>query len=629
MFQAIQIIFSITCLLLPILSIAQVQVNLKQFDQVTEQVKELKKTDLVLSLNKLLPYKDSLGALTVEQNLVYFKLLAEIQIEQNRYAAAKITANRGLDIARRLSSPTILISELLYLKGFSLESLGDLEQATKEYKKGLEVADSLHNKVQIAEGLINLGAIAYLTDDYKRSLVLLNDAYDIARQTDDEELKGTANTELGIIYSYLLQDEQSMAYYKQSYFHFKNAGMLLAAHNSLNNIAINHIYNKDFQQAIDVLNTIITESNKDTPSDNMFTVYANMSWAHLSKEESNAEAAYQYILMAKQYLQFTEKTDFKLDFYANEANVLYELDRFDEALISIASAEKIFTNHEEMSQLKKQSYVSLINLKAATLYKKKLFKQAYDVKSIVISLTDKLYENEDNRSITQVRLRLEAKQADKKNKVLDNQRILYEANLNEAKLENEAHRVYLIISALVALAFAWVLVKLIQSQKKLKVASRIDVLTGAANRRSLMLKSQKAFKLATTTKIDLSVLMIDVDHFKSINDRLGHSVGDQVLAQLAAIGANMMRKSDTFGRFGGEEFLVCLPKTSLKSGLEIAERIRSSIAEYPWPHNDLEKVTVSIGVATLADDSDLISLIKRADEQLYQAKVSGRNKVCG
>jgi len=608
---------------------AQVPVNLKQFNQVTEQVKELKKTDLVLSLNKLLFYKDSLEALTVEQNLVYYKLLAEIQIEQNRYAAAKITANKGLNIAKKLASPTILISELLYLKGFSLESLGHIDQATKEYKKGLEVADSLHNKVQIAAGLINLGAIAYLTDDYKRSLVLLNDAYDIARQTDDEELKGTANTELGIIYSYLLQDEQSMAYYKQSYFHFKNAGMLLAAHNSLNNIAINHIYNKDYQQAIDVLNTIIIESNKDTPSDSMFTVYSSMAWAHLSKEDTNAEAAYQYILMAKQYLQFTEKTDFKLQFYYNEANILYDLDRFEEVLISIESAEKIFSNHEEMSQLKKQSYVSLINLKAATLYKKKLFKQAYEVKSIVISLTDKLYENEDNRSITQVRLRLEAEQADKTNKVLDNQRILYEANLSEAKLENEAQRVYLFISALVALAFAWVLVKLIQSQKKLKVASRVDALTGAANRRTLMLKSQKAFKLATTTKIDLSILMIDVDHFKGINDSLGHSVGDQVLAQLAKVGANMMRKSDTFGRFGGEEFLVCLPKTPLKSALEIAERIRSSIEEYSWPLNDLNKVTISIGVATLTDDSDVMSLIKRADEQLYQAKVSGRNKVCG
>jgi len=614
---------------LPILSIAQVQVNLKEFNQVTAQVKELKKTDLVLSLNKLLLYKDLLGELTVEQNLVYFKLLAEIQIEQNRYGAAKITANKGLNIARRLASPTILISELLYLKGFALESLGHISQATKEYKKGLEVADSLHNKVQIAAGLINLGAIAYLTDDYKRSLVLLNDAYDIARQTDDEELKGTANTELGIIYSYLRQDKQSMVYYKQSYFHFKNAGMLLAAHNSLNNIAINHIYNKEYQQAIDVLNTVITESNKDTPSDSMFSVYSNMAWAHLRKEESNAEAAYQYLLMAKQYLQFTEKIGFKSQFYYNEANALYELERFDEALISIDNAEKTFTNHEEMPQLKKQSYVSLINLKAATLYKKKLFKQAYDVKSIVISLTDKLYENEDNRSITQVRLRLEAKQADKKNKVLDNQRILYEANLNEAKLENEAQRVYLMISALVALAFAWVLVKLIQSQKKLKVASRIDALTGAANRRSLMLKSQKAFKLAITTKIDLSLLMIDVDHFKGINDSFGHSVGDQVLAQLASIGANMMRKSDTFGRFGGEEFLVCLPKTPLKSALEIAERIRSSIEEYSWPHNDLKKVTVSVGVVSRVDDSDLISLIKRADEQLYQAKVSGRNKVCG
>lgn len=627
--QAIHIVLTIAYLLLPMLSVAQERINLKGFNFVAEEVKELKKTDLVGSHTLLIVYENYLSSLTVEQNLIYFKLLAEIQIEQNSYSAAKKTANKGLVMAKRLASPSILMSELSYLKGFAFESLGDISQATKEYKKGLEVAESLHNKVQIAVGLINLGAIAYLTDDFKRSLVLLHDAYNISGQTDDEELKGTVNSELGIVYAHLMQDEQSMAYYQQSYLHFKKAGMLLAAQFSLNNIAIHHIDNRNYQQAITVFKKIIAESNKDTPSDSMFTVYSGMVWANLEKVDSNPDAAYQYLLTAKQYLQFTERLDYHFEYYYNEANVLYDLGRFDEALISIARVEKILENNQDMPQSKKQGYASITNLKSAVFYKKNQFKQAYETKSRVVFLIDKLYEKEDDRSITQVRLRLEAKKADKKSKVLYNQKARHEASLDKAKLANKVQRIYLIISALVALAFAWVLVKLIQSQHKLKVASSIDTLTGTSNRRSLMIKSQEAFKLAKTKQHHLSILMIDIDHFKNINDNLGHIVGDKVLAQVASLGANMMRKSDVFGRFGGEEFMVCLPKSTMKTAMVIGERIRLSINEYPWQHRNKGSVSVSIGVATLDNDNDLSSLIKRADEQLYQAKASGRNKVCG
>jgi diguanylate cyclase (GGDEF)-like protein len=613
------------------LSVAQEIVDLKQFNRVAEQVKELKKTDLVLSLKQLTIYENHLNALTIEQNLLYFKLLTKIYLETNKYSIAKKTVDQALSIAKRLTSPSIIISELLYLKGFALESLGNTSQATKEYKKGLEVAESLHNKIQVASGLINLGAIAYLTDDLKRALVLLNDAYKIARHIDDEELKGTVNSELGTVYSRLLQDEQSMDYYQQSYLHFKKAGMLLAAHNSLNNIANTHIYNKDYQQAIAVFETIIAESNKDTPSDTMFTVYSDLSWAHLTKSESNPDIAYQYLLMAKQYLQFTEKLDFHLQFYVDEANVLYDLARFDEVLISIARIEKIINDQQDMTIIKKQEYTNVINLKSAVFYKKGQFQQAYETKSRVIFLTNKLYENEDNRSITQVRLRLEAEKADRESELLNNQQVWHEANLQQANLENEEQHLYLIISVLVTLAFALVLVKSIQNQHKLKIASSIDTLTGAVNRRRLMTKSQGAFKFAQVRQLPLSILMIDVDRFKNINDSLGHSAGDKVLAQVAYLGANVMRKSDVFGRFSGKEFMVCLPKTTMISALEISERIRMSIDQYTWQFSkeDNLNISVSIGVATFEHDNDLSSLIKRANEQLYQAKASGRNKVCG
>ncbi|MBU2869664.1 GGDEF domain-containing protein [Colwellia sp. E2M01] len=599
------------------------------FDRVAEQVTQLKKSNIAEALTQLTSFEKKLNLLSIEQNLKYFKLLSEVQIEQNQYTAAKDTANKGLTIARKLSSPSLFITELLYLKGFAFESLGDLNQATKEYKKGLEVAESLHNKVNIAAGLINLGTISYLKEDFKRALILLNDAYNIASQTDNDALKGRANSVLGILYSHLQQDEQSMGYYQQSYLHFKKAGMLLAAHNSLNNMATTHISNNNYLNAINVLKTIIAESNNETANDRMFVVYLNMAWAHLKQEQSNPEEAYKYLLKAKGYLLLSEKKGNHLQFFIDEAYILFALERFDEALISINNVNAILDKLNEMSKLNTKNYLNMIDLKGSIYHKQGKFKKAFDTQSQLIKLTNKEYENEDNSSITQVRLKLEAEQADKENKLLYNQQLLYEESLKEASLNNEKQRVYLLFGALVALAFAWVLVRLIQSQKRLTIVSNIDALTGVANRRSLMNKSQEAFEAAKIKNHQLSLLMIDADHFKKVNDTLGHSVGDQVLAKIAFISSKIMRKSDIFGRYGGEEFLICLPNTNFKSAMNIAERIRVSIYEHAWQISDLNKVSVSIGVVSLTDEKNLITLVKKADEQLYQAKSLGRNKVCG
>jgi diguanylate cyclase (GGDEF)-like protein len=607
---------------------AQGESNSEKFESVVKEVKQLVKTDLVTSLEKLTVLNDQLSSLSIEQNLIYFKLVAEIYIEQNRYTIAKEYTNQGLKIAKRLASPSILISELLYLKGFATESLGDIVQAGQLYKSGLDVAESLHNRVKIAEGLINLGAIAYLTDDYERSLVLLNDAYNIASQTNDEELKGAVNSELGIVYSYLSQDAQSMAYYQQSYQHFKKAGMLITAHNSLINIAINHIYNENFQQAIVVFQTIITESNKDSPSDIMFNVYSGMAWAYLEKRDSNAEAAYKYLLLAKQYLQSTDKYDVQLKFFIDEAYILYELEQYDEALNSIEQAEAILVTHQGSSLLKKQNYVSIINLKANVYYKQGQFEQAYSIKSAVVTAITAIYDKKESSSITQVRLKLESEQADKQTEFLNNQQHFHQVTLHKAKLANEEHQLHIIISSIITLLLVWLLITLLQSQYKLTVASNRDPLTGINNRYSLIKKIQAVFKQAKNAQADFCLLMIDIDNLKNINHRLGHTVGDEVLKQVATLVASIMRKNDVFGRFGGEEFIVCLPNTSSEFAMDIAERIRLCIQEHTWQLDNVDNVCVSIGLAYLENDIDLIRLISCADEQLYQAKASGRNRVC-
>jgi diguanylate cyclase (GGDEF)-like protein len=598
------------------------------FTNILDNAERLLKSDIKLAFAELTTLDGKVEQLSIEQQLTYYLLLSEAYVMKAQFITAKQTSGKGLRLAKKLSSPNALMSELLYLRGFAFENLGDLEKAVDNYKKGLEVAESVHDNALIAAGLIELGAIAYLRNDHKRALTLLNDAYKISEQTDDDELKGKANSELGIAYSKIGQYEQAMAYYLQSYKYYKNAGQLLAALNSLGNLAGAHVVNKQYDEAIVAYEKIILESNGHGPSHIMYGVYTGLAWIYLNKEDRDPELAYKFFLQAEQQLKGSQRYDNKLQFYLDHAFVLFQLKRYEETLTSIALAQNLLDEHESLKEFRENVDLSITNLKSKSLYELKRYKEAYQAKSLLPDLLEKSYENEDVHSLAETRLSLESEQADLKQKLLQNENIINEASLVEAKKANEEQRLYLIISALVALALAWLLVKLIYSQRQLEVASTIDSLTGIANRRSLMKKTSLAVKLAKTKNLNISILVIDIDHFKDVNDSLGHSQGDVVLKEVVYLTSSLMRKSDIFGRLGGEEFMVCLPEQNLQSATDIAERIRLRIADKKWPLRNIQKITVSIGVASFDNDADLNSFIQRADKLLYKAKASGRNKVC-
>ncbi len=155
-----------------------------------------------------------------------------------------------------------------------------------------------------------------------------------------------------------------------------------------------------------------------------------------------------------------------------------------------------------------------------------------------------------------------------------------------------------------------------------------DGLTGLYNRRHFFVKAQEEYERSLRYDHPLSILMIDVDHFKLVNDEHGHQVGDLVLKQVAETCRKALRQVDIIGRYGGEEIVVLMPETSQEAALQAAERLRESIGALQFP--DIDKplcVTISIGVATLKDTIELDRLLGHADQALYQAKNFGRNQV--
>lgn len=175
---------------------------------------------------------------------------------------------------------------------------------------------------------------------------------------------------------------------------------------------------------------------------------------------------------------------------------------------------------------------------------------------------------------------------------------------------------------------------LAEAQEQLRKMAITDSLTGALNHGSIIARAQEEIsRLARHRErhsgYDLSVILLDIDHFKKVNDTFGHLAGDQVLRELCDRVRRILRDYDILGRFGGEEFLIVLPDVSLAGAVEVAERLRQSVAADPCHFEDKTiNITISLGVASISQEGEgLTQVLQRADKSLYMAKNAGRNRV--
>jgi len=165
-----------------------------------------------------------------------------------------------------------------------------------------------------------------------------------------------------------------------------------------------------------------------------------------------------------------------------------------------------------------------------------------------------------------------------------------------------------------------------QAMGVISAMARTDALTGLSNRRVFEEELQRQWEFARRLGRCLAAILVDLDHFKSINDTFGHAMGDQVLKAVGECLASHTRKYDIVARYGGEEFAILLPETGPDAALSVAERIRAELSlvkvtDFPRP------ITASVGVATLIPGEKSAELVSRADAALYRAEKQGRNRV--
>ena len=190
--------------------------------------------------------------------------------------------------------------------------------------------------------------------------------------------------------------------------------------------------------------------------------------------------------------------------------------------------------------------------------------------------------------------------------VLDQNRYLKEANEKIRKLNQE----------------------LAKANKELEKIASYDMLSSLLNRRSLDSKISIEIERAVRLNVPLAGIMIDIDHFKHVNDNYGHQCGDLVIMNIGKICNNQLRKYDYAGRYGGEEFFIILPNTRDEQALHIAQRFQKGIENLSVEcENEIIKITVSMGIAQFNPEETGPKWIKRADQAMYRAKQTGRNRI--
>ena len=162
---------------------------------------------------------------------------------------------------------------------------------------------------------------------------------------------------------------------------------------------------------------------------------------------------------------------------------------------------------------------------------------------------------------------------------------------------------------------------------KIQELAVTDELTRTPNRRAFMNDAQKALSWSRRYNRPLTIALMDIDHFKNVNDTYGHDAGDEVLCDIANLIKDTTRSTDIIARYGGEEFILCLPETDISEAVAVAEKIRKTVQDHKFSHG--ESLTACIGLTEISPEASLESMIQETDHAMYQAKHSGRNRVVG
>lgn len=543
------------------------------------------------------------------------------------------------DVYQRYSEmPADIRINLKLCEATLLRYRGEITDANQMVQQALIDAKQINDQRLTADAYSILGQIASYTGDFAVALKNLLQAYEGYQKLKLVTLERLTLLDLAITYRRLGETETALKYYSQLEQAFSDSDQIALVMLVKNDMAYAFEDIDEFQKAADYY-LAIYNYYQETQSDPTFVarVAVDMSSALIQLEQYQQALDYLY----KYEAIISPSVDTHYSFlHLYKAQAKHGLKLTKEALPHLEKATVGFNKNHN-----KRGHEMLLKLKVEIFESLEQWQQAYQAQLALYEIHLKLDKALENQASTEMRVKFDSEKIEAENAELV---AYHELKDQQFIIQQDNERLQILT---LALGFASVLLLIIFSlyfnkkSQQLKQLALTDLLTQLPNRLSFYRNAQNTFTRLSERQQPLSIISIDIDHFKLVNDQHGHDTGDKVLKAVAQIclenlsvvhlseqHSSMTRKSHTgrshIGRVGGEEFLILLPNTRSQAAINLAQSILNDIHSFDFSHiSENLSVTISAGVATFKDETTLTELIKKADKALYRAKNQGRNQV--
>ncbi|MDT0603050.1 tetratricopeptide repeat-containing diguanylate cyclase [Thalassotalea castellviae] len=510
-----------------------------------------------------------------------------------------------------------------YFEGLSLQRKGGYHKSREFYRRSMDFAKQGNFSHLYIKAKKELAYTYSLAELFEISLKDMQEAYVEAYALNDRFLVAIINETYGAIYGYMLEHEKSIEYYQKALDSYESLNYKAHASEAIYGIASTYRYWQKYDLAIEYFKRY-QKNVAFTPNENITYFGAYGLGMSLAEKGSCNEA----LPMIEHALNLNGLDDYDAELYKRKASCLIQLKRFDEAEIALTKVNELFQALPELMGTAWQ--LESLKIAAKLESERGNFEKGYQLLSRYNDkYTKLLIKNSSTRAIT-IRSAMELERQGIE-KALINQRSKAELLEIKNREQSNIQQSYLIIFLLTLLMVVIAVVTFqYRNNRKMAELSITDPLSGLYNRRYIFQYLDKLIAATTIPKGHLSILVIDIDDFKKINDTYGHPIGDRVIEVVSTLAKNALRTEDVMGRIGGEEFLCVLPRADTDIAEKIAQRMKNEISAYKFDAKDDKSfsVTISVGISCYNEEvSDSKALYGLADQALYQAKETGKNRV--
>lgn len=553
-------------------------------------------------------------------------LIARAQLLECKWADTPEPAYRavaaGLDAAAQAHDDR-LRARLLQCRGVAYQFGSRNSEAERDYLEAARIAATAGDAATAGEGLAAAGYVQYRRGAMAEALANLQAAYRNAEARGDEKARLDALALIANVYAdaHVAQYDKAVEYYRQLLTAYERRGEQYDVADTLFNLGATSDTKGDLAVAEAYYRRALKSfEQQKKPSDVAFCRRA-IGFCLIKRGQS--DAAMPLLDAALAYYESTHDASESAAARQYRGIAERRLGRYLEALADLQAARTFYEREKNTRFLER-------NLRETALAYagRGEWRPAYDAQARHSALQEQLSEKRRDELSSRLRVEFDAAKKEQENRALIRENTLRTAALAAADRERRWQRAAIALTALLAAALAVLFRRQLVNTRRMRAMAMTDELTRLPNRRNILAVAESAFSDSQRLRTPLSVIAFDIDHFKRINDTLGHAAGDEVLKNVARACRMALRPSDLVGRTGGEEFLVVLRDTTASQAVEVAERLRTAVErlEFPAVGSGL-RVTVSLGVQARAEHRSIDTLVKEADELLYRAKSGGRNRV--